>query len=46
MGEDAPDIVANTFLDQISEEQMRDVGYAFLDHRECECINILHVCGI
>jgi hypothetical protein len=35
MGEDAPDIVANTFLDQITEEQMRDVGYAFLEHREC-----------
>ena len=34
-GEDAPDIVANTFLDQITEEQMRDIGYAFLEHREC-----------
>jgi len=46
MGEDTPDIVANTFLDQISEEQMRDVGYAFLDHRECKCIDISCVGGI
>lgn len=41
-GEDAPDIVANTFLDQISEDQMRDVGYAFLEHRERKLRNILN----
>jgi hypothetical protein len=34
-GEDAPDIVANTFLDRVSEEQLQEIGYSFLDHREC-----------
>lgn len=33
-GQDAPDIVASTFLDQTSEEQLKKVGYAFLSHRE------------
>ena len=33
-GQDAPDIVANTFLDQTSEEQLKQIGYAFLSHRE------------
>jgi hypothetical protein len=35
-GEDAPDIVANTFLDRVSDEQLQEIGYSFLDHRECE----------
>jgi len=35
-GEDAPDIVANTFLAQMSEKTLQDIGYGFLDHRECE----------
>jgi hypothetical protein len=34
-GEDAPDIVANTFLDRVSNEQLQEIGYSFLDHREC-----------
>jgi hypothetical protein len=33
-GQDAPDIVANTFLDQTSEDQLKQIGYAFLSHRE------------
>jgi hypothetical protein len=28
-GEDAPDIVANTFLDQVTDEQLKDIGYSF-----------------
>jgi hypothetical protein len=35
-GQDAPDIVANTFLDQTSEEQLEKIGHAFLSHRERE----------
>ena len=35
-GEDAPDIVANTFLAQMSEKTLQDIGYGFLDHRERE----------
>ncbi|KAF5373795.1 hypothetical protein D9758_000952 [Tetrapyrgos nigripes] len=31
---DMPDIVSNTFLDKISDEQMNDVNWAFLKHRE------------
>ncbi|KAH9478129.1 hypothetical protein JR316_0008582 [Psilocybe cubensis] len=34
--EDAPDIVANTFLSGITEAQMNSVGKGFLMHRECE----------
>ena len=33
--EDAPDIVANTFLAGITEEQVDDVGYGFLKHSHC-----------
>jgi hypothetical protein len=36
-GQDAPDIVANTFLDQVNEEQMEAIGYGFLSHREGMC---------
>jgi hypothetical protein len=33
-GQDAPDIVANTFLDQVTEAQMEAIGFGFLSHRE------------
>lgn len=40
-GADAPDIVANTFLSQVTDEQLEAVGHGFLSHREsesiCEC---------
>ena len=42
-GQDAPDIVANTFLDQTSEEQLKQIGYAFLLHRECKFVLKLSV---
>lgn len=42
-GQDAPDIVANTFLDQTSEEQLKKIGYGFLSHRECEFTSVLSV---
>ncbi|TFY55593.1 hypothetical protein EVJ58_g8149 [Rhodofomes roseus] len=32
--EDAPDIVANTFLASVTDQQLRDIGYGFLQHRE------------
>ncbi|KAJ7027044.1 hypothetical protein C8F04DRAFT_1399692 [Mycena alexandri] len=32
--EDAPDIRANTWLSQVTEEQLRDVGFGFLAHRQ------------
>ena len=35
-GEDAPDIIANTFLSGITEKQMDAVGRGFLAHRESE----------
>ena len=34
--EDAPDIIANTFLAGITDEQMTAVGKGFLSHRECK----------
>jgi hypothetical protein len=34
--QDAPDIVANTFLAQVTAEQLKNIGYSFLEHRECE----------
>ncbi|KAF8055687.1 hypothetical protein FPV67DRAFT_1741394 [Lyophyllum atratum] len=33
-GGDAPDVVANTFLDQLSDKTLDKIGYGFLDHRE------------
>lgn len=33
--EDAPDIVANTFLAEVTAEELDRVGRAFLTHREC-----------
>ncbi|KII86607.1 hypothetical protein PLICRDRAFT_113764, partial [Plicaturopsis crispa FD-325 SS-3] len=33
-GHDAPDIVANTFLAQLSEDTLTKIGYGFLEHRE------------
>jgi hypothetical protein len=35
-GEDAPDIIANTFLQTITPEQIERVGKGFLCHRECK----------
>ncbi|KAG6908224.1 hypothetical protein DXG01_005696 [Tephrocybe rancida] len=32
--DDAPDVVANTFLAQLSEETLDKIGYGFLAHRE------------
>jgi hypothetical protein len=32
--DDAPDIVANTFLAQLSDEKLTAIRYGFLDHRE------------
>jgi hypothetical protein len=37
-GEDAPDIVANTFLDQVTAQQLEDIGLGFLEHRECRFV--------
>jgi hypothetical protein len=34
--EDAADIVANTFLQQITEDQMVQIGLGFLKHRHRE----------
>lgn len=34
--EDAPDILANTFLAEITERQLDDVHVGFLGHRERE----------
>ncbi|KAJ7835416.1 hypothetical protein B0H13DRAFT_2240081 [Mycena leptocephala] len=33
--QDAPDIIANTFLAQVTAEQLKTIGYSFLEHREC-----------
>jgi len=32
--EDAPDIVANTFLEEVTEDQLDKIGLGFLQHRE------------
>ncbi|KAF8202063.1 hypothetical protein K438DRAFT_1716644 [Mycena galopus ATCC 62051] len=32
--EDAPDIRANTFLPEVTEEQLQKIGYGFLGHRQ------------
>ncbi|PPQ79199.1 hypothetical protein CVT24_012739, partial [Panaeolus cyanescens] len=42
--EDAPDIVANTFLSTITEEQMNDVRKGFLMHRELRSVINGHLC--
>lgn len=34
--EDAPDIVANTFLAEVTKEQLDAIGIGFLEHRECK----------
>ncbi|KAF9039035.1 hypothetical protein BJ165DRAFT_1407286 [Panaeolus papilionaceus] len=43
--EDAPDIVANTFLAAITDEQLAKVGEGFLKHREHQQIGIFSVLG-
>jgi hypothetical protein len=35
--DDAPDIVANTFLATLSDETLKNIRYSFLEHREREC---------
>ncbi|KAJ7772443.1 hypothetical protein B0H16DRAFT_1714643 [Mycena metata] len=32
--QDAPDIIANTFLSQVTDEQLKTIGYGLLEHRE------------
>jgi len=32
--EDAPDITANTFLADVTSEELAQIGHAFLSHRE------------
>ncbi|KAJ7252582.1 hypothetical protein C8J57DRAFT_1351069 [Mycena rebaudengoi] len=32
--EDAPDIIANTFLAQVTDDQLKSIGYGLLQHRE------------
>ncbi|KAJ7604786.1 hypothetical protein DFH06DRAFT_1275671 [Mycena polygramma] len=32
--QDAPDIIANTFLAQVTDDQLKNIGYSFLEHRE------------
>lgn len=34
-GEDAPDIVANTFLHTVEDKQMTDINLAFMGSRLC-----------
>jgi hypothetical protein len=36
LNEDVPDIVANTFLVEVTQEQLDAIGLGFLQHRECE----------
>jgi hypothetical protein len=35
--EDAPDIRANTWLSQVTEKQLQDIGFGFLSHRRRCC---------
>ncbi|KAF8816577.1 hypothetical protein BYT27DRAFT_7229903 [Phlegmacium glaucopus] len=42
--EDAPDIIANTFLAGITDEQMAAVGKGFLSHRELRSVINGHLC--
>jgi len=34
--DDAPDIVANTFLAKLSDETLKKIRYGFFEHRERE----------
>jgi hypothetical protein len=34
--EDAPDIIANTFLAEVTQKQLDAIGLGFLQHRERE----------
>ncbi|KDR75964.1 hypothetical protein GALMADRAFT_225713 [Galerina marginata CBS 339.88] len=42
--EDAPDIIANTFLAQLSDDTLTRIWYGFLDHRERDDIRALRLC--
>ena len=39
--EDAPDIIANTFLAQLSDDTLTQIRYGFLDHRERQFVFLL-----
>ncbi|KAK7008284.1 hypothetical protein R3P38DRAFT_2551619 [Favolaschia claudopus] len=41
--EDAPDIRANTFLPEITDEQLKAVGYGFLAHRQLRLVIFGHL---
>lgn len=38
--EDAPDIIANTFLPDVTDEEITNIGYGFLRHRERKFITL------
>jgi hypothetical protein len=35
-GEDAPDIIANTFLSEVTNDQLERIGNGFLSHPHCK----------
>jgi len=39
----APNIVANTFLAQLSDETLKKIRYGFLEHCECEFTKWIHI---
>ncbi|KAF9487871.1 hypothetical protein BDN71DRAFT_1594253 [Pleurotus eryngii] len=45
-GEDAPDVVANTFLDHVTDETLVKIGKGFLSHREVKSAIMEHLVWI
>ncbi|KAJ7819603.1 hypothetical protein B0H14DRAFT_3147405 [Mycena olivaceomarginata] len=41
--EDAPDIRANTFLAEVTDEQLEQIGYGFLGHRQLRLVVFGHL---
>ncbi|KAJ7928710.1 hypothetical protein B0H13DRAFT_2311333 [Mycena leptocephala] len=41
--EDAPDILANTFLAEVTDEQLQQIGYGFLRHRQLRLVVFGHL---
>ncbi|KAJ6511689.1 hypothetical protein DFH09DRAFT_1434967 [Mycena vulgaris] len=41
--DDAPDIRANTFLSEVTEEQLQRIGYGFLAHRQLRLVIFGHL---
>ncbi|KAJ7867002.1 hypothetical protein B0H14DRAFT_2732146 [Mycena olivaceomarginata] len=41
--EDAPDIRANTFLAEVTDEQLQQIGYGFLGHRQLRLVVFGHL---